>query len=84
MMTPEMLRTLRRDAKARPKKQEVIRQAKSMEKNAADRATCMVYIVNNETLPAAKKAAKRDGHTFNTSVWLSAMSEVLRLMEMLK
>ncbi len=40
-------------------------------------AKCEHYLRNNRSMPEAQAAAKRDGISYNTSVWITAMSKML-------
>jgi len=41
------------------------------------RARCIKYLLKYGNLPAARKAAAREGFTQNTSVWITALSRIL-------
>lgn len=41
------------------------------------RARCIEYLLRYGNLPAARKAAAKDGFTQNTSVWITALSRIL-------
>lgn len=38
---------------------------------------CMSYLRRCGSIPAAQKAAKQDGKSFDTSVWVSALGKML-------
>lgn len=46
-------------------------------KNVEARAKCREYLLRAGDLPGAMALAKRDGFGANTSIWLSALSEIL-------
>ena len=39
---------------------------------------CTKYLKRHPTLDAARKAAAKDGVSFNTSVWITALSKILQ------
>lgn len=41
---------------------------------------CADYIARAGSIPAAMKLAKKDGKSFNTSVWISALGKMLEKM----
>ena len=49
----------------------------SKEERAERLRRCMCYLTHNYGLAAAKAAAKRDGVTFSTSVWINALGKLL-------
>jgi hypothetical protein len=49
----------------------------SKEERAERLRKCMGYLKHNYGLTAAKAAAKRDGVTFSTSVWVTALGKLL-------
>lgn len=49
------------------------------EKNKDLRARCAEYIAKSSSLPEAQLMAKKDGFSANTSVWLSAAAEGLKM-----
>lgn len=47
------------------------------EKNRGLKERCKEYIRKTKTLPEAQAAGAKDGFSANTSIWLSAFSEML-------
>lgn len=43
----------------------------------ARREECIGYLARHSDMPAAMKAAARDGISYNTSVWITALSKML-------
>jgi hypothetical protein len=47
------------------------------ERKPGRRKTCKEYLRAAGSLPAAQELAKRDGVSFNVSVWIGALSEMV-------
>jgi hypothetical protein len=52
------------------------RSTKTPERLRHEKEVCMDYLRRAGSLPAARRLAKKDGITYNTSMWIGALSEL--------